>query len=68
MKELVPFMKDIKSAMNYQEANLTSFNNSLLQLSAHVDQLQSNVTHQLRDINDDTEQLAVHTCGGTGGW
>ena len=30
--------------------------------------LQNNLTHQLESISDSLEHLAVHTCGGTGGW
>ena len=30
--------------------------------------LQNNLTHQLERISDSLEHLAVHTCGGTGGW
>ena len=30
--------------------------------------LQDNVTHQLETIKDCIENLAVHSCGGTGGW
>ena len=30
--------------------------------------LQDNLTHQLETIKDCIENLAVHSCGGTGGW
>ena len=58
--ELIPFMKDIKSTMNYQESNLTSFNDSIHQLTTRLDQLQTKMEslnaslseHQLK-----TEQL-----------
>ena len=81
--EMIPFMKDIKSALNYQEANLTSFNETIRQLTANLDehknqtaaelaQLQTsltNITHQLNDIHEDVAYiLGPYTCGGTGGW
>ena len=83
--ELVPFMKEIKNTMNnFLEANLTNFNESLHQLTAHLEEhknqtavelaqlqtfLMDNLTHQLNDIERDiTYILGPYTCGGTGGW
>ena len=33
-----------------------------------MDTAQDNLTHQLETIKDYIENLAVHSCGGTGGW
>ena len=64
--ELVPFMKEIKNTMNFLEANLTNFNESIHQLTTQLEehknqtaielaQLQTflvdNLTHQLNGIN-----------------
>ena len=83
VEKLIPFMKDIKSAMNYQEANLTSFKELLHQLTAHNEehknqtaaelaQLQTflNTTQSILDnLTHYIEQLAVyHICGCTKGW
>ena len=43
-------MKDIKIAMYYQEANLTSFNNSLLQLSARLKEYKNQTAAELADL------------------
>ena len=49
--EMIPFMKDIKSAMNYQEFNLTSLNNSILQFNARLDQLTGKLSELQNSLN-----------------
>ena len=59
-------MDNIRGELRAHDVNLSLHH---LQTEDSFDQLQtsiqSNLTHHLSDIN---EQLAVHTCGGTGGW
>ena len=48
--ELIPFMKDIKSALNYQEANLTSFNESIQQLTARLEEHKKQIAVELAQL------------------
>ena len=49
--EMIPFMKDIKSAMNYQNFNLTSLNNSIWQMNARLDQTEAKLSELQNSLN-----------------
>ena len=50
--ELVPFMKQIKNTMNnnFLEANLTNFNESLHQLTAHLEEHKNQTAAELAQL------------------
>ena len=50
-------MKDIKSALNYQEANLTSFNDSINQLTAHLEEHKNQTAAELVQLQTTQSSL-----------
>ena len=77
---IIEFRAEVKKEINSLRENLNVLNESVSEINTclqehkkyvagELEDLQDNVTHQLKKIqNDDKNIIGPYTCGGTGGW